>query len=566
MSITTRSLKLLLLIIFASLFNLKAELFINEIMPVPIDGEPEWIELYYSGTIQREYVSLTISDAATTKKIPSFTAMPDSYIILVKDSTSLKSIRDVPHDAIFVIVTPPTMNNTSDILMLKDSLGNVTDSVYYDMKWGEQGLSLERITIHLPAVDYNNWSKSADKSGATPGAINSNVNVDYDIACETIKLNESYSKVMVYVKDYGILPTDKFAVNIYCDVDNNDSFDDDLLFTSLNDIMIEDKEATIEFPLSIFSEKVPKNGVYELTAITSSVNDRKPVNDTCRGEFYFRVETPIIKINEIMYDVNSERSEFIELWNGGNDTLLLDNFYIWDAAGNISKGNIQVKSSNFKIPPHGYGIVCWDSLYFENYPEHKNNPAVYYYKSSFNLNQTGDLIVVADFNGKIYDSLTYSNKWHNQALVVTKNRSLEKVNEELESSEQSYWTSSRDISGATPLAANSTSREIIKNTALSINPNPFAPNSMGNDANALIYFELPYETAFVNAYIYDISGFEVTRLANNKFTTAKSSLIWDGKNKDSNTVQVGQYVFLLEATDTQSGSVFTSKSIIVVGN
>jgi hypothetical protein len=545
---------------------LNAKIIINEIMPIPAGNEPEWIELFNVGTDDILLHNFTIADGTTPKKIPDFELKKGEFAVLVKDTSLLKSIRIIPVGAILIQMTIPSLNNTTDYLTIKNSEGILSDSIYYNMKWGEKERSLERIDPNYPAINSDNWSKSNSISGATAGAVNSVIIVTYDITCSKIYMSDNYKSVSVLILDIGRQKSSKFNFDLYIDLNSDDSLSTDEKLISFQNADLNEADTIITISTDVINKSITKNGIYSFTGIISSANDGKSDNDTCRAGLYLRLEEPIIKINEIMYDVTSDKAEFIEIWNGGQDTLLMDNFLIWDAAGSLEKGNVKIISDNFKIAPDSYGIICWDSLFFNEFPEFIGNPAVYCYRTSFNLNLSSDLIVLADINGKIYDSLTYFDSWHTKSIIETKNRSLEKINESINGSNPISWATCAEIKGSTPLAKNSLSGTPTENINIEITPNPFAPNSTGNDAIAKINLNLPYSTAYLNAAIYDINGYKVAEIANNRYSSGKSSLEWDGKNSEGYIFQIGQYILLIEATDVNSGNVESKKAIIVIGN
>ncbi len=542
------------------------ELVVNEIMAVPIEGEPEWIELYNPSSEAYICDECTISDLAVTKVLPYFELPPYSYLVLVKDTTLLKPYYVFSGDEIFIQSIIPALNNTYDALVLRNNDQEIFDSVYYDMKWGEKGKSLERIDPVSPALNSDNWAVSSSSENASPGRFNSQSIIDYDIALSEVKLNENYSSVLLIIRDEGKYKINSFDLSVYADVDYTSNEEMYQLIYSDDNISLEERDITVEIPISSFREKISKNGNLTIRANIYSMNDRRNRNDTIRFSFYIRIEEPVIRINEIMYDVSSDYAEFLEIWNGSGDSLLMDNFIIYDAAGSVSKSNIIIQSNKFVIAPDDYGVICWDSAFFNNYPELTGLNNIYYTKSSFNLNMSGDLIVLCDASGKIYDSLTYSDKWHHNSINVTRNRSLEKISPSLESHLQDNWATCTDIRGATPLKKNSMNIDILDEGGISAEPNPFAPNSVSEDAITVITYSLPYLRSGLNASIYDINGFKVRQISNNRLTGSIGTLLWDGRNDEGYIVQTGQYILIIDATDIDTGKVCSMKMLLVVAS
>lgn len=563
---TTISKIFLLFIFFASIEASVSSVVVNEIMPAPLDGEPEWIELYNLEDRAINYLNTSISDLATNRKLPDFTIPANGYAIIVKDTSLLKTYHKIPLEATLVQATIPALNNTTDAVVFRDSNGNIIDSTYYDLKWGEKGLSLERISVTSLATSQDNWGASADPSGATPGAINSIAIINYDISCASLSLTSDFDKIEIHVKNVGKQKIETFNFELLAKFSGTNSELIEVIINSAENLHFSESDTLITLPIDLVKSKMNRNEYVELTSIITSISDQRRINDTARVSVYLMSQEPIIKINEIMYDVSSDFAEYIEIWNGGNDTLLMDNFVIWDAAGSLTKGNIKVISDKFKIAPDAYGVITWDSSFFDKFDNLIGKENVYFMKSSLNLNLSGDLIVLADASGKIYDSLTYSNLWHSLSAKDTKNRSLEKINPNLESQYPDNWTTCSATEGGTPGSINSVTGISSLEGSLSINPNPFAPSSAGSESNAIINYELPYLRSYISAYIYDTSGFMVAQLSNNRYSGAIGSLVWDGRNSEGYIAQVGQYVLLIESTDIDSGAVIQQKALIVIGN
>jgi hypothetical protein len=190
----------LIVIILSLLFYLavesKSQLIINEFMAAPNSGEPEWIELFNNSPEAKFFDSLHISDNVKSTRIPNFTAKSKAYIIISSDTTDFKKFRTIPDSTILLQASLPTLNNTTDIIVLTGKDNAIIDSVYYDMDWGKKGISLERIESDKPAANSDNLKASIDLSGATPGKINSLSSIEPDTL-----LKLSINEIMFDVSD-----------------------------------------------------------------------------------------------------------------------------------------------------------------------------------------------------------------------------------------------------------------------------------------------------------------------------------------------------------------------------
>ena len=100
------------------------DIIINEIMHSPSSGEPEWIELYNIASKNINLNHWTISDNSSSVMIrDNIFINENDFLIIAKDST-IKNYFNVP--STILILNFPSLNNTGDAVVLKDSLGLIT--------------------------------------------------------------------------------------------------------------------------------------------------------------------------------------------------------------------------------------------------------------------------------------------------------------------------------------------------------------------------------------------------------------------------------------------------------
>ena len=273
-----------------------------------------------------------------------------------------------------------------------------------------------------------------------------------------------------------------------------------------------------------------------------------------------------LSINEIMFDVSEGNAEYIEIYNNSSDTARPFNYIIYDAAGSLTTSNIIIDSKDFFILPYSYGVITCDSAILNKFDYLSGSNSVFVSTKKINLNTSGDMIVLSDKHGKIVDSTYYSSDWHNKALSETKDISLEKFNEILNSAAKESWSSCTDINGGTPGKKNSIAMEINTKEELSANPNPFSPFTGSKQNFTLINYSIPYQSSFLNIDIFDQSGSKVRKLANNLFTGSNGFIKWDGLDDKNYNLPVGAYILYLEANDTATGNIYSKKILLVIGS
>lgn len=268
-------------------------------------------------------------------------------------------------------------------------------------------------------------------------------------------------------------------------------------------------------------------------------------------------ENTYFTINEIMYDVSDNNSEYIELYNYSNDTADLKNCKIVDATG---KG-IHFKT-NVYILPKSYFVIFWDTLIFNRFTELKARKNYYYSNEKISLNNDKDIIIITNYKDSLIDSVSYNNNWHNRELKYTTDISLEKIDENMPSYISNSWNSSTNIYGGTPGEKNS--YNIIDTTInkIEVVPNPFSISKSGD--NFKLKYITPYQSSKINIKIYDTKGFLISYPINNLFLGKSGTInlpIIDNKN---NRLIPQPYIILFDATDTESGSIFEQKVLLVI--
>jgi len=202
---------------------------LNEMMYAPSTGEPEWVELFNRTSSQLNLKEWTISDLTTTVTITTENKFipPNSYFILTKDS-SITNFYDVPSEVIQLNL--PSLNNSGDAIVIRDSLDVLIDSVLYSPDWGGSsgGRSLERISADENSNEPSNWGTSLSQNKATPGRINSLTPKDYDLTISSFKPINEFGIIgediefEIYVFNKGLNQSQNFEVNLYRDA-NADS-------------------------------------------------------------------------------------------------------------------------------------------------------------------------------------------------------------------------------------------------------------------------------------------------------------------------------------------------------
>ncbi len=430
--------------------------------------------------------------------------------------------------------------------MLIANNGITLDSVQYDSKWGEKGKSLERRKYFDSSNSQSNWGTN-EKTG-TPTSINS-IAAYYDLALIDATLDPG--GVRLVIENKGNIESLISKIDVLV----NGIFIDDLTLNAIPPAS--DIEVFIDFSIIDYVPLVED----KLEVIIQSDEDINIRNN--KFDIFIPKSTQFgdVLINEIMYDVDDTRIEFIELYNNSQDDIQISNWSIADEL-DLKNGRYNQIITNINLPPNEYAVIVCDESVYELIDESKWGK-VLFTKKKFNLNNSTDIINIYNEQKLLIDSIEYSDTWHEDYLNSTKNISLEKVRPSLKSSDGGNWKTCTDESGSTTLAINSYSNNTTSNNNISIVPNPFSPTS-SSKPYVLIEFKLPFDNALLDCDIYYPNGTLAVSLTKSKFVSDSGTLSWNGRNDNNAVLPIGPYIVMIEATDQNSGESQILKAVVVL--
>jgi len=452
------------------------DLVINEIMFAPSPDEPEWVELYNRSSAPIYLNGWKIGDNSKFISITSgdIFIQPSSYLVISKDSFLIDN---------FIVKSPviitnfPSLNNTGDAVVIKDSSGTLIDSVEYLPSWGGlNGKSLERVSADVQSANSFNWKTSEDLAGATPGYINSVTQKDNDIALIGIIFtplkpvtgnNVSISvKVLNKGKQSGI-----FSLLLYEDT-NQDSLPD-VLVSNLESLSLNPSDTALySFNYSI--DNISTEHYYYIQA--EMENDQGTSNNYLYKSISPGFYSGTILINEVMFAPLGNEPEWIELVNASNNPVNLKDWTIGDIYP--LQTNALITDKDLTISPNEFLVIAKDSA-IKNYYHDINSKIIV---AGFGtLNNSEDGIVVFDFSGSMIDSLHYKGTWGS-----SRGNSLERLSLTSLTNDSTNWVPSLSENKGTPGEANSIINiSSYKRNSLIINEIMFDP---GEDNSEFIEF------------------------------------------------------------------------------
>jgi len=543
------------------------DIVINEIMadttPVPNALPPcEYLELYNRTNFPAKIYGWTISDASSTTTIPNIIIQPDSLYVLT--STSCASVFGSS-----IQVTGfsgfPGLNNTDDDLVLRDANGNIISVVLYKDTWYNDlikqngGWSLEQIDPNNPCGGINNWKASLDNSGGTPGRKNSVNASNPDITAP--KLLRAYPLASDTVELFFDEPMDKSTLGIFSSYTIDNGIGNP---TNSNPVSPDYSSVVLALASPIVS------GIIYAVTVNSFLKDCAGNSIGTTNTAKFAIAQPVsandVVVNEVLFDPNTNGVEWLEIYNRSNKVINLKDLSLCsqDGAGNLNSIN-QISAIGYLIFPQDYFVLSTDSGKIKSQYDTPNPEGFLDMSSIPSLSNDSDHVLIINQTQTIIDKLFYHSDWHLPLLNDSKGFSLERINYENTTQDESNWHSAAEsVGGATPAYKNSQYTNGEGGGEITISPEVFSPDNDGyNDVLSISYaFDTPGMIG--NVQIYDSRGRLEKNLVRNELLATSGVFFWDGITDDKLKARIGIYVIYFEAFDT-NGKVKKYKKSCVVG-
>ena len=422
---------------------------INEIMYAPVGGEPEWIELINRTGAAINLNGWSISDVFTTPSVvlieEDIFINPNSYLVLSRSSSIYDFHRFIPSE-VFVL-SLPSLNNDVDGAVIRDSRGLAIDSVLYLNQWGgTNGYSLERVSVNAGSNLPTNWGSSFDIEQSTPGRINSLTPKQFDLSVAGMNFNPRFPVegddvfISAFIRNNGSSGANNFNVEFYIDTDTNNVVDLLLSFeTGLNLAAGDSVNVTSTSPIQNITSKI-----LAAVRIVYSADE-----DTLNNYFEKSVEpgfpAGVVLVNEVMYNTESGKPEWVELVNVSGETINIKDWSISDVLTTPTKSFIT--NTDVILQPDEYIVIAKDTSFNSAHP---GVMAKVFFTNFGSLGNTSDGVVIYDFRNGIIDSLFYDSDWGGGSGL-----SLERISLDEATNENTNWTTSLNPKGSTPGEPNS---------------------------------------------------------------------------------------------------------------
>ncbi len=539
---------------------LPKDIIITEIMadPAPVVGLPEveYIEIFNRSGNPINLLNWTLTDGGSTAKFPSKIILPNEYWI-VHSSTS-SQFNSYPNR--IALTSFPSLNNSSDSVVLKSSASFTVDSIAYSLSWyrnsdkGDGGWSLELIDPENTCGEENNWTASEGVKGGTPGKQNSVVANKPDLT------GPKLLSIAVLQPNQLLL---KFDEKLEKQISDG-SFE--LIPAATVDKAYFKNKALREIKLELLSE-LSSRQLYTITIKDLRDCNRNTIQEELSTLQFALPEAPDsldVLVNEILFNPRPNGVDFLELYNNSPKYFNLKNWKLANIENGILKNEKLIASEDLMFAPFTYLAITEDPELIKNsYP---NNSGGTFLKSTIpSFPDDEGSVVLADNTGKIIDLFLYTKAFHSPLIKDEEGVSLERISFQEATQDTNNWKSATSFSGyATPGYANSNARPetAIDESSVIVEPEVFSPES----TFAKINFRFDQSSFSANVKIFDQQGRLIKTIANNETINQEGFFRWEGDREDGTKARFGYYLVWFEVFDPNGTLKTFRKRVVVAGD
>jgi hypothetical protein len=545
------------------------DVLINEIMadPEPAVGLPqyEYIELFNQSEFQVNIENWNLYVGKSLEKLATSIIAPYGFLILCNNSA--KPFFETYGPALAAWTDEYLLANSGNMIVLKDSDGNIISFVRYSSSWYNDsykesgGWSLELIDPANPCGGENSWRPSTDKTGGTPGKQNSVVADNRDYAAPGFL--------------YALVPTDSTIILKFSEPLDSATIKDTSGYYINNGIGYPEQTqctgSNFNAVLLHLNHKIRRDIEYELT-VKSKICDC--AGNQLSNDIKIKIALPVspdsfdVVINELLFNPFPYGSEFIELYNRSEKVI---------DAGSIIAATIDTNENKVKdfayLADKGYLMFPGDYIVLtecitdlEKFCSISNRTNILNGTNFPNLDDRKGIVALMDKSYRVIDEFKYSDDMQYSQLSNSEGVSLERLNPDWQTQSGSNWHSAAQTAGyATPGYKNSQyTTTQVQDQVVSIIPEIFTPDNDGLDDVISVKIMPDYTGTCAVINIFGSSGILLRHLVKKQYLGTENIFTWDGTSDEGRLQASGIYIVHIMLI-SEKGDTREYKKICVIG-
>lgn len=539
------------------------ELLITEIMAreTPAVGLPavEYIELHNPTDKVLTLQGIRYADATSTTTLPNVLLQPGEYAMVVPNTQAANFTQ---FGRVIGISNFPALNNTGELLQLRQPNGRLIYAVNYSDAWYRDpakrngGWSLEMIDVTNPCAGADNWIASTDPRGGTPAQPNSVAASIPDntppallsvtaLAPDRLLLRFSERLDSAQVANVGRYALRDAGIGIASAQVVSPLFEEVILL--LNNPLQERQPYTLA-----------ATGIRDCTGNLSS----QPL--TATFALPSAPEPGDVVINEVLFNPRPGGVDFVELVNRSEKYINLQNWQLANTSNDSIANQRVVSTAPYVLAPGQYVVLTANPENIKsNYPAARQETFLRMASLPAYPDAAGTVVVLQP-DSRLADRLAYTEQMHFSLIDDRNGISLERIRLDGPATAVNFHSAATSL-GATPGYLNSQAQAgIAAERAFAVEPKVFSPDGDGYEDFTTINYSADQAGFVANITVFDAQGREVRKLVRNELLAVKGFYQWDGTRQDGSKALIGYYLVYIELFDL-SGQKSVYKERVVIG-
>ena len=267
-----------------------------------------------------------------------------------------------------------------------------------------------------------------------------------------------------------------------------------------------------------------------------------------------------VVINEVLFSARTGGVEFMEIYNRSHKAIYLNSLKLT----RLPDPSVVLTVNNEILVPNGY-MVLTDNPSIVKSQYFTENPNAFLQMNLPDLHIDEDILVLQGTSSQTFDQLHYFSSWHFPLLNDLHGVSLERLNPNRPTQNQTNWHSAAESAGfATPGYRNSQNDNSAGNgDELNVDPEIFSPDEDGHNDVVNVHYHFSNSGNVANVIVYDSKGRLIRNLVNNELIGNDGSFSWDGITNSYDKARIGMYIFYIEVFDLNGDTKSFKKTCVL---